>query len=80
MTSDRAGVKEDEVAIGDLQNKVPSEVDGGGSNGILRRSSQLFWPTEMECSDKSSAEFWEGEESLELKENIYGGSLFIGGA
>ena len=61
---DRAGA-EDEVAAGDLQNKIPFRVGGGGSDRTLRRSSQLFWPTETECSNESSTEFRKREESLE---------------
>ncbi|KAG1334346.1 hypothetical protein COCNU_03G004650 [Cocos nucifera] len=80
LTSDRAGAGGDEVAAGDLQNKVPSRVGGGGSGRTLRRSSQLFWPIEMECSGESSAEFQEGEESLEPRGNVSEGFLFIGGA
>ena len=71
----RVGVKEDEVAIDDLQNKVSSEVDRGGSGRTLQRSSQLFWPTDMECSGMSSIEFREGEESLELRVSISRGSF-----
>ena len=52
----RTGVEEDEVAVGDLQNKISSGVGGGGSNKILRQSSQLFWPIEMEYSGKKVAE------------------------
>ena len=66
-------MEEDEVAIGDLQNKVPFGVGGGSSGRTLQRSSQLFWPTEMECSRMESellalegrGELLRGEESLE---------------
>ena len=53
----RAEAEGDEVTVGDLQNKVPSKVGGGGSDRTLRRSSQLFWPTEMKYLGMSSIEF-----------------------
>ena len=65
MTSDRAGVEKEEVTVGDLQNKVPPKVGGGGFGKILRQSSQLFWPIRMECLGKSAIKFWKEEESLE---------------
>ena len=55
--SEYARVEEEETAVSDLQNKVSSGVGGGGSDRILRRSSQLFWPIEMECLEKSSKKF-----------------------
>ena len=78
LTPDRAEVKKEEVAVDDLQNKVSFGVSGGGSGRILRWSSQLFWSTEMEYSNKNSAEFWKEEESLEkiyLEDPFYRWSL-----
>ena len=57
LTSDRAGV-EDEVTVGDQQNKVPFRVDGGGSS----RSSD----DQINFSDQQNWSAQKREVTLEL--------------